>query len=278
MIPLDRFALNRIACPSLGLADFFKLARELGLNKVELRNDLADARVTDSLAPAAAARVAADVGVEVLTINALQKFNVKALAAPVAENLKGLIEAAAGLKCPAIVFCPNNDTADRRDAATKRAETVAALAALGPLLAAAGVVGYVEPLGFAESSLSSVVVAQACVRESGQGCYRILFDTFHHFLGPDQVEDIGTRYAVRNTALIHASGVEAAVPRDQTRDQHRVLVGEADRTGCREHVRVHVQFGYAGPISLEPFSPAVQKLGRAEVAGALKRTLQYLGA
>jgi 2-keto-myo-inositol isomerase len=176
------------------------------------------------------------------------------------------------------VFCPNNDTADRRDAATMRAETVEALAALGPLLTAAGVAGYVEPLGFAESSLSSVVVAQACVRESGQGCYRILFDTFHHFLGPDEATDIGTRYAVRNTALIHASGVEAAVPRGQTRDEHRVLVSQADRTGCREQVRQHVSFGYGGPISLEPFSPEVQKLGRADVAAAVKRTLEYLRA
>jgi 2-keto-myo-inositol isomerase len=35
------FALNHIAAPKLGLAEFFSLAKTLGISSVEIRNDLA---------------------------------------------------------------------------------------------------------------------------------------------------------------------------------------------------------------------------------------------
>jgi 2-keto-myo-inositol isomerase len=276
MISLQRFALNRIACPAFGLEEFFKLTRELGLTKVELRNDLPGGRVTDSLSPSEAAALAARHGIEVLTINAQQKFNVKALAAQVAAELKRLLEVAAVLRCRAVVLCPNNDTADQRDAETRRAETVEALAALGPLFSAAGLLGYVEPLGFAECSLPSAVTAAEAVKRSGQSCYRVLMDTFHHYLGPDTDEVIGTGYDVKNTGLIHASGVESSVAKERIRDEHRVLVGARDRTGCREQILRHIRLGYAGDISLEPFSAEIQRLGRDELAAALKKSLGYL--
>lgn len=276
MIAAERFALNRIACPTLGLLDFFKVAREIGVSKVELRNDLPGGRITDGLAPSEAAALASRNGVEVIAINALQKFNVKALAEQVAAELGQLLEIAAALRCPAVVLCPNNDAADRRDADTRRAETAEALAAFGPLFSAVGILGYVEPLGFAESSLSSVVLAAEAIKRSGQSCYRVLFDTFHHHLGPDTAAVIGVGYDVRSTGLIHASGVESAVPAERTRDEHRVLVSGRDRTGCREQILQHIRLGYTGDISLEPFSPEVQRLGRDDLAFALKKTLRYL--
>ncbi len=276
MIPTDSFALNRIACPGLGLEDFFLVAREAGLRKVELRNDLPGGRVTDALSPSRAAALAKSHGVEILTINALQKFNLKALAARVSAELERLLELASELRCRAIVLCPNNDPADRRDAAARRSETVEALAALARLFAGSGVLGYVEPLGFAESSLASVSAAAAAVRESGQSCYRILHDTFHHYLGPDGSSAIDSDYDARSIGLVHASGVESPEAKERIRDGHRVLVSAADRTGCREQVRRLVELGYAGDISFEPFSPVVQGLGKAELVEALKRSLAYL--
>jgi Predicted sugar epimerase len=47
MIESKRFALNRIAAPALGLAEFFEVATELGMSSVELRNDIRDGSVTD---------------------------------------------------------------------------------------------------------------------------------------------------------------------------------------------------------------------------------------
>jgi 2-keto-myo-inositol isomerase len=276
VIPTASFALNRIACPGLGLEDFFRLAREAGLAKVELRNDLAGARVTDGLSPARAASLARNEGVAIISINALQKFNGKAVAGRVASDLQRLLELASTLRCPAIVLCPNNDPADVRDAATRRSETVEALAALGRLFAGRGVLGCVEPLGFAESSLASVSAAAAAVKESGQSCYRILHDTFHHYLGPDGSTDAGAGCDVRSIGLVHASGVETQLAKELIRDEHRVLVSAADLTGCREQVRRLVELGYDGDISFEPFSPAVKGLGRSQLVEALRRSLAYL--
>src|SRR5271157_3105939 len=77
MIERKRFALNRIACPSLSLEDFFKFTADLGLAKVEIRNDLPGGAVIDGMPPAKAAELAQRHGIGVLSINALQKFNLK---------------------------------------------------------------------------------------------------------------------------------------------------------------------------------------------------------
>ena len=276
MIEPGRFALNRITIPSLGLEDFFRFSADLGLAKVELRNDLDGRDILDGLPPAKAAVLAERHGVRIITINALQKFNLKAVRAKAAEELEKLLDLAAAIRCPAIVLCPNNDTRDGRDAVTRVAETVEALKAFGPLFMKRGMQGFVEPLGFPESSLSSILVAMDAARSSGFTCYRIVYDTFHHFLGPDTESDIGSLYDVSRTGLIHVSGVESGIAKEKYRDEHRVLPGAKDRTFSKEQIERHVALGYVGDISFEPFSSAVQSLPPKELAAAVKRSLEYL--
>src|SRR4051794_19463566 len=69
------FALNHIVSPSRRFADFLGLARGLGVSSVEIRNDLKGVEISDGT-PAEELRAAADAqGVEILSINALQRFN-----------------------------------------------------------------------------------------------------------------------------------------------------------------------------------------------------------
>ncbi len=276
MIDKKRFALNRIACPSLSLEDFFKFAADLGLTKVEVRNDLPGGEVIDGLPPAQAAELARRHGIQVLSINALQKFNLKAAQAKALAELEKLLELAAALRCAAIVLCPNNDTQDRLDARSRVEETVAALKAFGPSFKKRGIQGWVEPLGFAESSLSSAVTAAEAVRRSGFDCYRILYDTFHHYLGPDQERDLDAAFASSRIGLIHVSGVEASIPKEKYRDEHRVLVSPADRLGSKAQIDRLAGLGYAGDISFEPFAASVQRLSREALAAALTKSLEYL--
>jgi 2-keto-myo-inositol isomerase len=276
MIEMRRFALNRIACPSLGVEDFLRLTADLGLAKVELRNDLPGRDVTDGLPGSKVVAMAERHGIEIITINALQKFNLKAVRAKSTEELERLLELAAAIRCRALVLCPNNDVADNRDPQTRVSETVDALRTFGPSFMKRGILGYVEPLGFAECSLSSAIVAMEAVKASGFTCYRILYDTFHHFLSPDMRADFGSVYDVSNTGLIHVSGVDSAIFKDKYRDEHRVLPGPADQTSSRDQVAQHVSRGYTGDISLEPFSPAVQRMPIKELTGALKRSIDYL--
>ena len=276
MIERRRFALNRITCPSLGLEDFFRFAAELGISRVELRNDLAGGQVTDNLSPSRAAALAKASGVQIITINALQKFNLTSARQKAAGELEKLLDLAEELRCPALVLCPNNDTADARDAKTRVAEAVDALKAFGPSFMKKGILGYVEPLGFHESSLASLIVAVETIKSSGFSCYRTVYDTFHHYLGPDTENDIGPHYEVTNTGLIHVSGVEADIPREKYRDEHRVLPGPKDRSFCREQVAHHDRLGYTGDVSFEPFSAEVQRMGRADLAAALRKSMEYL--
>ncbi len=49
-IAMQRFCINRKIAPALSIEAFFRLVNRLGLNKVELRNDLPSGKVTDDLA------------------------------------------------------------------------------------------------------------------------------------------------------------------------------------------------------------------------------------
>jgi 2-keto-myo-inositol isomerase len=276
MIEKKRFALNRIACPSLKLEDFFKFTADLGLSKVEIRNDLPGGAVVDGLPAAQAAELARRHGISIISINALQKFNLKSVQSKSLADLAGMLELAAALHCTAIVLCPNNDTKDHRDAKTKVEETVDALKAFGPAFTKAGVQGWVEPLGFSESSLASIVVAAEAIKRSGFPCYRIVYDTFHHYLGPDSEKDIDGAFASTQAGLIHVSGVESGIPKETIRDSHRVLLSPADIMGNREQVARMISLGYTGDISFEPFAADVQKMSRDALADALTESIEYL--
>lgn len=276
MIERKRFAMNRICCPALSLEDFFRLTADTGLSKVELRNDLPGAQVIDGMSPAQAAALANTLGVTIVTINALQKFNLPERRSPAMAELEKLLQLAREIRCPALVLCPNNDPSDRRDAATRTDDTIAALRAFGPLFKQSGVLGYVEPLGFEESSLSSVIEAVKIIQETGFGCFKVVYDTFHFHLGPHSIHDVGSRYHVVDTGLIHVSGVDSDIPKAEYRDEHRVLPGRRDKTACREQLERHLQNGYAGIVSMEPFAPEVQRLSLRELSRALNASIDYL--
>jgi predicted xylose isomerase-like sugar epimerase len=91
LLTTSRFALNRIASPGLGLERFLRLAQSVGLAKVELRNDLPGGRVHDDLSPERALAALDKLGIQVITINALQHFNLASLAAALDRELEAMI-------------------------------------------------------------------------------------------------------------------------------------------------------------------------------------------
>jgi 2-keto-myo-inositol isomerase len=74
-IEISRFCINRKIAPNLSIERFFSLVQRLGLNKVELRNDMPGGKVTDNLSHAQVADLADKYGLEILTINAVYPFN-----------------------------------------------------------------------------------------------------------------------------------------------------------------------------------------------------------
>lgn len=264
------FALNHMVTPHRDVAAFFDLARELGVEAVEIRNDLEGRAILDGTPAGVVRAAAASRGLSILTINALQRFNqwTEARAAEAAE----LAAYARDCGARALVLVPVNDVSWQPASAERLAGLREALAGLAPILADAGLIGYVEPLGFVECSLRLKREAIDAIDALGLADrFRVVHDTFHHHLA-GETEMFPTR-----TGIVHISGVEdRETPLSAIRDPHRVLVGPLDILGNKAQIAALRAGGYAGPFSYEPFAPEVQAL--EDAAGALKRSMEWLAA
>lgn len=262
------FALNHIAAPKLRFAAFAGLARELGIDQVEIRNDLPGVEIADGTDPAAVKAAAEAAGVRVLTINALYPFDVwnDELAAK-AEQLAAY---AAACGATALVLCPLNSREDERSAAERANNLKTSLEALLPILRRHEITGLVEPLGFAECSLRTKRAAiDAIDAVGGASQFKLLHDTFHHHLASEQ------EFFPERTGLVHISGVEDRdLALNAIRDAHRVLVGPADRLGNVAQIRALRAGGYAGPFSMEPFAESVHALH--DPASALRESFSFV--
>ena len=276
MIKRSNISLNRIIYPKLKLEDFFKFAKDLDLNKIELRNDLPEGKIIDGYTPGQLKELSKKYGVEILTINALQKFNLSAILPETIEELKKLINLSLSIGCKAIVLCPNNDVNDKRSSREIFEETVKALKSFGPLFQDSGMQGYLEPLGFEECSLRSIITAMKAIQESGFPVYKIVHDTFHHHLGPDTFDTIKNDYDISYTGLVHISGVECNIPVEEYRDDHRVLVTEQDKLQSKEQIELLLKLGYAGNISFEPFSKKVQEMEIEKIKSTINHSIEYI--
>ncbi|MCX7788353.1 MAG: TIM barrel protein [Spirochaetes bacterium] len=276
MIPTQRFALNRILAPRLGLQEFMDVAQDLGISKIELRNDLPGIGIIDSYTPKEVRTFCNERGVSIISINAIQKFNLGPMRKTALEELKRLIDLAKEIDCSALVLCPNNDPTDSRKPAQIRKETIEALHSMGPLFQSANIIGLVEPLGFQISSLSSAQEALDMIRSSEFFCYRVLLDTFHHYLGPDTLEDLGTGIPPKEIGLVHISGVEDPILKENLRDEHRVFPTPTDRLNSKAQVQRLVEKGYTGNVSFEPFSSRVQTLPLETLKQKIRESIQYL--
>jgi 2-keto-myo-inositol isomerase len=276
MIDKKRFGLNRIIAPSMSLEEFFDFADSVGIRKLELRNDLDQRNAVDDMKPADAAAMAKDKDIEIISINALQKFNLAPARPKALKELEDLLSLAKAIKCKAVVLCPNNDPNDKRPAKQRAEETVDSLKTFGPLFTGAKILGLVEPLGFEISSLASLVLAQECIKKSGFNCYKIVHDTFHHHIGPDDRAIFSKAYDVANTGLMHISGVEDDIPIKDFRDGHRIMVGPNDRMKSKEQILLLDKLGYKGDYSFEPFSPEIQKLSKQKLADEVKKSIDYI--
>jgi len=178
--------------------------------------------------------------------------------------------------CKAIVLCPNNDINDKRGSEETFEETVKSLKSFGPLFQDSGMQGYLEPLGFEECSLRSIITAMKAIQESGYPVYKTVHDTFHHHIGPDTFDTIENDYDISYTGLVHISGVECNIPIEKYRDNHRVLVTEEDRLQSKKQIELLLKLGYAGNISFEPFSQKVQKMEIEKIKSAINHSIEYI--
>ena len=264
------FALNHIVSPHRNFADFARLTRELGITSVEIRNDLQGVEIADGTPAEDVKAAAKDAGVEILSINALQRFN--DWNATREEEAIVLARYAAGCGAKALVMCPVNSLDDRRSETQRVDDLRRSLQALRPILRDHGLTGLVEPLGFEESSLRLKRVAvDAIDAVEGADTFALVHDTFHHYLASE------SEIFPERTGLVHISGVEdRSLAHNDIRDQHRILVGEGDLLGNIAQIKALRQGGYRGPFSFEPFALSVHAM--TNVADALRQSIALISS
>ena len=262
-----QFSLNHMTTPNLSVQDFFALSKSLGINAVEIRNDLRDNAIMDGTSAEQVKQWAQAAGVKILSINALQRFN-QWNAEREAEAIE-LADYAQACGSEGLVLVPVNDGWGREDG-QRQTNLTTALAALKPILASRGLVGLVEPLGFEIcSQRSKKEVVDAIHAVDGANTFRMVHDTFHHHLAGEG------QFFPEFTGLVHISGVaDEGVPVSEMRDPHRVFVDASDKLGNVVQINTLLKKGYNGYFSFELFSSEVHQL--PEPAKAIQASVNYI--
>ncbi len=264
--------LNRIIHPRLTFQEFAVLATLCGCSHIELRNDLDGVGLYDNLTTVEALHILTENRLSLESINALQNFNDRTEMLQLRrEELRDLLEAARALNCRSIVLCPVNGLGVSEDLQQWDDQTRFALTSYGPLFEEYGMLGYVECLGFPQSSLRSKAKAVRAIEESGYShCYKLVHDTFHHALAGE------AELFPEQTGLVHVSGVLPNTHQKPLSDSDRVLVTPLDVLESKKQVQALLDGGYKGVISFEPFNSTIQQLDQEVLVEQVKESIAYL--
>jgi 2-keto-myo-inositol isomerase len=262
-----QFALNHMVAPKLGYNAFFDLALRLGVNAVEIRNDIPTALMGNKNAKSIAA-LAKDKGITIINVNALQRWNQWSKAK--SDEAKKLAEYTALTGAKNLILVPTNDTKFKPATEARLEGLRVALDGLKSILKDHGLIGCVEPLGFVECSLRLKAEAIAAIDAvGGAKRFKVTHDTFHHFVAGEK------ELFAERTGLIHVSGVtDKSYSATTMRDPQRVLVDGSDLIENKGQVQKLIAAGYKGYISFEPFSGTVHK--SKQIARDLARSMDYL--
>ena len=257
-------ALNHMAVPGLRWDAFLTLAEDLGCVGVEFRNDLPTPLFHGDPAPQVKAAARAS-GLRILALAEVKAFN--DWSDDKRAEAGALMQTAVACGAEAVSLIARNDGLGCGNG-ERQANLRVALRELPPMLAAHGLVGLIEPLGFEMCALRQKSEAVEAIEALGAtGQFRLVHDTFHHVLAG------GGPVFAAYTGIVHISGVtDPRLAISEMRDEHRGLVDRNDRLGNIAQIEDLRRAGYAGPGSFEPFAPSVHAFtdpGR-ELAGSFQ--------
>ena len=269
MMPLG---LNHMTVPHKTGRELVALAASLGCAGIELRNDL-NMPLFDHQTPESFGNVVKSAGLEIFALAEVAAFNVAT--ADKRADATRLIEMAARCGAQGVALIPQVSSA-QITRAEQRALLREALTILQPVLEDHGVIGLIEPLGFANSTLRHKADVCDVLADLGHpACFAMIHDTFHHHLAGD------TQIYPDMTALVHISGVaDPVVAIDEMTDAHRGLVHADDRLGNIAQLHAFAAAGYTGPASFEAFAPEIHEITNpaAAVAGSIAFITSHLTA
>ena len=238
------FALNQIMLPEASFTDFIYFAKKLDIHAIEIRNDIRTNLIKEN-DPLQVKEECEKNTVKILSINALQKFNI--WNSDRKEELINLCEYAEKANISSIVLVPLNDGSIQSEKDKKKLLEVS-LNSINNILQDYNVKGLVEPLGFKKSSLKFKSLAVEIINSLQKNKLQLVHDTFHHKLSNEN------NFFSSVTGLVHFSGVSNNYDNINLQDDHRSIVDEADIIDNISQIKKLIKENYNGYFSFEPFS------------------------
>jgi len=258
------YALNQIIVPQSSLIDLINLAKSIGVSAIEIRNDI-PVNLIEENRPESIKTISESNCIRILTVNALQKFNLWN-----EERLNELVElckfsSVAGVE--AIVLVPLNDGSVTDDI-DQRELLGNSLKEIVKVLSDFDLLGYVEPLGFETSSVRKKSMVVDEIKKLKTSRLKIVHDTFHHFLAGEK------DFFPSMTGLVHISGVSSEFSNIELNDNHRYLINETDMLGNINQINYFLQSDYKGFFSFEPFAKDLAK--NDNLSNVIERNINYI--
>ena len=258
------YALNQIIAPKSSFIDLINLAKSAGVLAIEIRNDI-PVNLIEENKPKLIKTLSESNSIKILTVNALQKFNLWN-----EERLNELVElckfsSLAGVE--AIVLVPLNDGSVTDDI-EQRELLGNSLKEIVKVLRDFDLLGYVEPLGFETSSVRKKSMVVNEIKKLKTSRLKIVHDTFHHFLAGEK------DFFPSMTGLVHISGVSNEFSNIELNDDHRYLINETDMLGNIDQIKYFLSSEYKGFFSFEPFGKDLAK--NDNLSNEIERNINFI--
>ena len=238
------FALNQIIFPDLPFKDFLTFSKRLNVKAIEIRNDIETNLIKEN-EPIKVKSICEDNDIIILSINALQKFNIWNKDRE--NEFISLCKYADKANINAIVLVPVNDGSIK----SKKEQIQLlehSLININKIINNFNVIALVEPLGFNQSSLRFKSLTANVIKSLQSNKFKIIHDTFHHALAEEK------EFFPSLTGLVHFSGVSNMYKNIELNDDHRSIVDDEDILENIYQIQTLSKSNYSGYFSFEPFS------------------------
>ena len=243
------FALNQIIFPDLPFKDFLTFSKRLNVKAIEIRNDIETNLIKEN-DPIKIKSICEDNDIIILSINALQKFNIWNKDRE--NEFISLCKYADKANINAIVLVPLND-----GSINSQKEQIQllehSLININKIINDFKVIALIEPLGFNHSSLRLKSLTGDFINTFQSNKLKIVHDTFHHALASEN------KFIPSLTGLVHFSGVSNMYKNIELNDEHRSIVDANDILENLTQIKTLTSSQYKGYFSFEPFSKALIK-------------------
>ena len=239
-----KFSLNQILFPNSSLDYFLNFSNDLKVHAIEIRNDIKSNLIKEN-DPSKLKNKCGEKSLKILSINALQKFNI--WNKDRSDELIKLCKFADQADIWGIVLVPLNDGSV--NSPTEQIQLLEeSLSEIIKILGDYKVIGLVEPLGFKQSSLRYKSMTVKIINNLQSNKLNIVHDTFHHALANEK------DFFPSLTGLVHFSGVSNIYKNIDLNDDHRSVVDENDILANLYQIQKLINSNYQGYFSFEPFS------------------------